>query len=146
MKTEVDFDASELEGAVEAYAKKVGDLDRLAPTVAEILREAVDYVFDTEGDGSWKPSARAILQGGKTLQDTGNLAGTIEADATFVGNEIVAFVGSDVPYAPYHLPPEKSGHPVVTGVMPVRDFLDIDADDVMDEIGDLFVGFVTDVT
>lgn len=144
MKTELDFDASALTDVIAEYVKKGGELSRLGPSVGEILREAVDYQFDSEGNGSWKASARAILQGGKTLQDTGNLAGTMETEVEFVGQELVAFVGSNIPYAPFHLPPEKSGHAVSTGVMPVRDYFDIDEEEVMEEIGDLFGGFVTD--
>jgi len=53
--------------------------------------------------------------------------------------------GTDVPYGAFHLPPEKSGHQTTTGVMPVRDFLDINEDEVVEEISALFTEFATDV-
>lgn len=130
----VGFDAKELEGALDPWIARGGNLRALMPRAAEIIMEAVDYEFYSEGRGSWKPSLRALLEGGKTLNDTGVLAGTLKREY----DESSANVYSDVPYAPYHLPPEKSGHPS-KGIMPVRDFLEIDIDAASDEIADLFL-------
>jgi phage gpG-like protein len=138
--TTTDFDTRALQKVVDEFAKKGGETERLMPTVASILVEAVDYQFDTEGKGTWKKSARAILQGGKTLQDHGFLA-DIQPDHGKDWGEAY----SDLPYAGFHLPPEKSGHPVTTGKMPVRDYLAIDEQEALEEIGDLFTAFVTDV-
>ena len=104
------------------------------PSAAQVLVDAVDYEFYSEGRGRWQASLRALLEGGKTLTDTGVLAGAVQPGYT----EDEAFAYDDVPYGVYHLPPEKSGHPS-TGKMPVRDWTDIDIDAASDEIVDLFL-------
>ena len=130
----VGFDAKELEGVLDPWIARGGNLRALTPSIANILVEAVDNEFYTEGRGSWKPSLRALLDGGKTLTDTDVLAGSIQPGYS----EDEAWAFTDVPYGAYHLPPEKSGHPS-KGIMPVRDFLDIDNEEVSDEIVDLFL-------
>lgn len=130
-----DLNAEELFRVIEDYEKRGGNLRDVAESSRAIMKTAVDDLFDTEGNGQWKKSKRAEEEGGKTLQDTDLLAQTIDTEA---GDDWV-LVGSNVPYGRFHLPPEKSGHEVTTGIMPVRDWLDIDEDEVMGEIVDLML-------
>ncbi|HEX4334702.1 MAG TPA: hypothetical protein VH062_02245 [Polyangiaceae bacterium] len=130
----VGFDTSELDGVLDEWIARGGNVRALMPSAAQVLVDAVDYEFYSEGRGQWKPSLRALLEGGKTLNDTGVLAGSIQPDY----GEDWATAFTDVPYGVYHLPPEKSGHSS-KGIMPVRDFLDIDIDGASDEIVDLFL-------
>lgn len=136
----VDIDTSKLERLIDEYRERGEDLRDVAYQARAILKTAIDDIFYTEGTASakgekWKPSRRAIDQGGMTLNDTGILAGTLDMDS---GEDWVSG-GSAVPYGKYHLPPEKSGHDVTTGVMPVRDWLDVDEDAFLDDVGDLLV-------
>jgi phage gpG-like protein len=139
---EFDFDA--LNHVIEQFVQRGGNVSGVLPAAAAVLVEAVDYMFQTEGgsgnSGVWAPSQRAEEQSGQTLMDTGLLAGSITADWGSSGFLSEAWVeaGTNVPYAVYHLPPEKSGH-ASKGIMPVRDFLDIRMDDALDEIADLFL-------
>src|SRR5690349_14119192 len=129
------LDISSLEKAIAEYEKNGRDLEDFFKSAETVLIEAVDREFDTEGRGHWKKSLRAELEGGKTLEKSGTLAGSISHGASH-GKDFVE-VGTNVPYAGFHLPPEKSGHPVTTGIMPVRDFLDFDQDEVLEELADL---------
>lgn len=119
---------------LEPWIARGGNVRALMPSAAQVLVDAVDQEFYSEGRGQWKASLRALIEGGKTLTDTGVLAGSIQPGYT----EDTATAYTDVPYGVYHLPPEKSGHPS-RGIMPVRDFLDIDIDAASDEIVDLFL-------
>ena len=136
----VDIDCAELISAIGEYKARGGDLRDITHSSEAILKAAIDDLFATEGTASpggkaWKKSRRALNQSGMTLQDTGNLAGTIFTDS---GEDWVS-AGSNVPYGKFHLPPEKSGHAVTTGVMPVRDWLDVDEEDVLDQVEDLLL-------
>jgi phage gpG-like protein len=148
VSTGLDFDMMALEKAVEDFDRRGGNVSGILPAAANILVEAVDYMFDTEGgagnSGTWEPSARAEEQSGQTLQDTGNLAGSITGDYGGSGLASTAWfeAGTNVPYAVFHLPPDRSGHPS-KGIMPVRDFFDVKMDDILDEVGDLFLAEVT---
>lgn len=135
-----ELDVGSLDRICADYLARGGDLRPVVESSRSILKTAVDDIFNTEGSASasgatWKASRRAEEQGGMTLQDTGLLAGTLDTEA----GEDWVLVGSNVPYGKYHLPPEKSGHEITTGIMPVRDWLDIDEDEVFEEIGDLML-------
>ena len=130
-----DLNAEELFGVIADYKERGGNLRDVAESARAIMKTAVDDLFDTEGNGQWKRSKRAEEEGGKTLQDTDLLAQTIDTEA---GDDWV-LVGSNVPHGKFHLPPEKSGHEVTMGIMPVRDWLAIDEDEVMDDIADLML-------
>lgn len=129
------FDVSELLKGIDEQRRRASNLEPFWKGAESILVEAVDYEFDSEGRGKWKKSLRAELQGGKTLQDTGLGAGSIKATH---GKDFVE-AGTNVWYMVFHLPPEKSGHPVTTGIMPVRDYLDVDEEEVFDELVDLLL-------
>ena len=75
--------------------------------IAQAMELATEKNFETEGarlGERWKPSQRALegIRGrkvkGKTLQDTGRLAGSIVSD---VGRDY-AIVGTNVEYGPIH--------------------------------------------
>ena len=122
---------SALERELTDLYKHGANLNDLRPVIGEILVTAIDEVFDTEGNASWVRSDRAVAQGGKTLQDSGNLAGSMMVSYPDAG---AVAVGTDVPYGVYHL--EGTKH------MEQRDFLDIDWDDVSDEVAEFLVGEV----
>lgn len=127
--TVIDFSAERLARVTSEYLKGGGNLGDLTPNVAEILVAAIDDVFSAEGAvggrPKWAPSQRALAQDGQTLQDTGNLAGSVQGE----WDEESAFAGSDVPYGKYHLGEDSPGRKV-----PVRDWLGIDLDSVTDEV------------
>lgn len=128
---EVTLNWSELDHVLSELYAHGANLNDLRPVIGEILVTAIDEVFDTEGNGKWKKSQRAELQGGKTLQDTGILAGSISTE--YPENGTVA-AGTDVPYGIFHLEGTKK--------MEVRDFLDIDWEGVSEEVSEFLVGEV----
>jgi len=76
-------------------------------------RYGKDNIF---GGGSlkWKPSKRAISQGGQTLQDTGQLAASIRVKSFFRNGKIYVTIGSNKSYAAHqHFGSKASGfkHP-----------------------------------
>lgn len=131
----VEFEASELAKVTEGFLKQGGNLGDLTPNVAEILVDKLEEVFEREGAvggrTQWQPSQRAEEQSGQTLQDTGNLAGSMEGE----WDSESAFAGSDVPYGKYHLPGDSEGERKV----PVRDWTAIDFDAATDEVSELIL-------
>lgn len=88
-------------GVIENLRKLQQKTQNLSPCmkiIAEIMRTAVIKNFEEGGRPKWKPSARALLQGGKTLVDTGRLMRSVTAHAT----QDKAVVGTNVKYAPIH--------------------------------------------
>lgn len=127
----VTIDFSTLEELVKGYEDRGGKLKDKMPTVKNILVDAIEEEFETEGRGRWKKSQRAEDEGGKTLQDSGNMVTSVGSDSTY-GDDF-ALAGTDVPYAEYHVSDEPRT------IIPLRDFLDIDMDQAMDEIESLFL-------
>ena len=127
--TVVDFKAEQLAHATAHLLARGGNLGDLTPHVSEILVAGIEAVFEAEGAvggrPKWEPSERALEQGGQTLQDSGNLAGSVQGD----WDATSAFAGSDVPYGKYHL-----GEPSPDRKIPARDWLAIDMNGVTDEV------------
>lgn len=127
--TVVDFKAEKLAQATRSLLARGGNLGDLTPHVSEILVTAIEAVFEAEGavggKPKWEPSERAKEQGGQTLQDSGNLAGSVQGE----WDASSAFAGSDVPYGKFHL-----GEPSADRKIPVRDWLAIDMHAVTDEV------------
>lgn len=166
----VTLDLSPIEHILADFVRRGGDVQQVFPAAAGILVNAIEDEFETEGHGSWKASLRAILQGGKTLQDTGVLAGSITAEH---GADWIE-AGTNVPYGKYHVTgtqgrkedsmrfqavnkrgkfishnqAHKTKKVMIralnfskgSGALPIRNFLDIDMDAALDEISDLFLG------
>jgi len=66
--------------------------------IAAIMADEVEGNFDAQGRPPWKPSKRAQREGGKTLQDTGQLAASIQEFVTATS----AGVGTNKEYAAIH--------------------------------------------
>jgi len=130
-------------------ASHMGDLSPCMRAIAEDMRAAVDENFDRGGRPSWRPSRRAMEQGGQTLIDTGRLRGSITHRSTATA----AFVGTNVEYARIHqegatIPPHVirprfkkalfwpgAAHPVKHvkhpgGRIPARPFLHLEDEDI----------------
>lgn len=105
---DIQLDTREIEQKLSELQSLVGGRS-LRPVMREIahcVRLATEKNFDTEGarlGQRWKPSKRALKQGGKkrsgkTLQDTGRLVKSITSK---VGRDY-AVVGTNVEYGPIH--------------------------------------------
>jgi len=131
-------DASDVLKQVEAFEKRGGDLAPTMAIVAEMLVEAVNDEFETEGQGGWDPFAPSTVagnsrrKGGKLLQDFGVLAGSIEPSS----GPRFAEASTGVEYAVHHL----FGAP--KGNLPRRDFFDV-PDAVFDEAIELILDVIT---
>jgi len=77
---------------------RLKDMSPVMKKVAGIMHDAVEENFEKEGRPKWKPSIRALKQGGKTLQDTGQLASSISS--RYDRNS--AQVGTNKAYAAVH--------------------------------------------
>ena len=116
------FDASALVRVVRDFERAGGNLDKLMPSVAEVMVSAVLQKFEDEGPG-WPETQR----GGTILQDTGRLVGSLEA--AHGADWAEAF--THVSYGQFHVPG--------TGRMPARDFTAIDTDRVEREVADMIL-------
>lgn len=98
---QIEFRASEVIAHLAELSTRIRNMTPLMRRIAGKLADAVEENFASEGahlGRPWKPSRRALRQGGKTLQDTGRLAASITTrhDAT------TAAVGTNVEYAAIH--------------------------------------------
>ena len=130
-------------------------------SIAAVMLSAVEDNFSQQGRPSWKPSQRAIKQGGKTLQDTGRLAASIVssymATRATVGTNVVyaaiqQFGGKTAPRIIYPKnkkalfwpgakhPVKKVNHP--GSVIPARPFLCLTPGDI-DDINDICATMTT---
>ncbi|MEW5745263.1 MAG: phage virion morphogenesis protein [Nitrospirota bacterium] len=92
--------------------------------IAGIMHDAVEQNFEAEGRPRWRPSKRALMQQGKTLQKSGQLAASIaqKHDARS------ARVGTNTVYAAIHQFGGKAGRGRKVTI-PARPFLKLtDAD------------------
>lgn len=98
----VNLDAAPLARLFARLAAAGADLSPAMRDIAGQLEKETQYRFSESSRGpsgqAWKPSARALKTGGKTLRDTGRLLNSItsESDATS------ARVGTNVDYAAIH--------------------------------------------
>lgn len=95
----ITIDDKEVQSLLNSLSRKVTDMSPLMRQIANIMHnDAVEKNFEQEGRPKWKPSKRAQKQGGKTLQDTGQLAASISQQYT--SNSAV--VGTNKKYAAIH--------------------------------------------
>lgn len=118
---------------------KLGDTQALMESVGEALRSGTIERFDAEEDPQgkkWKPSARAMAGGGKTLDKESHLKDSIDYAAT--SDKVM--VGSNLPYARIHQLGGKTGkgHKVD---MPARPYLGVSEED-MDEVRETMADFL----
>ena len=120
-------------------AHKLGDTQALMESVGEALRSGTIERFEAEEDPQgkkWKPSARAMGGGGKTLDKESHLKDSIDYAAT--SDKVM--VGSNLPYARIHQLGGKTGkgHKVD---MPARPYLGVSEED-MDEVRETMADFL----
>ena len=120
-------------------AHKLGDTQALMESVGEALRSGTIVRFEAEEDPQgkkWKPSARAMAGGGKTLDKESHLKDSIDYAAT--SDKVM--VGSNLPYARIHQLGGKTGkgHKVD---MPARPYLGVSEED-MDEVRETMADFL----
>jgi len=98
---EVTIQDEQVRQLLEGLASRFGDLTPLMRNIGEIIRERAMQSFASgtspEGD-PWKPSFRAIRQGGKTLIDTAILRNSINVRP---GPGVIE-VGTPIEYAGTH--------------------------------------------
>lgn len=131
MPVKAEYKLTGLDKAIHDLVKGGGNLREYMPVVAEILNSAVMDTFEEEAGfttGAWEESERVADSGGKILQDTGILAGTM-------ATELTAFSARVSPTAPYGI-----FHVTGTENMPKRNFLDIDWGSVTKEVEDFLLG------
>lgn len=135
-RVDVDVDVTELLRAIEDYERAGGDMQKTMRLVALSLVEAVDDEFETEGRGQWPGHAPATLArraGGKLLQDSGVLAGSIGAD----WGPRHAEANTNVAYAVHHV----FGAPAAN--IPERNPFDV-PDKVFEDAAELIASAIAD--
>jgi phage virion morphogenesis protein len=100
MQIHITIDDKAFNEALSALKTKLKNLKPLMQEIGAMMLEDVEANFESEGfyGKAWKPSIRARKRGGKTLQDTGMLAGSITYEATADSVRL----GTPVLYAPIH--------------------------------------------
>ena len=120
-------------------AHKLGDTQALMESVGEALRSGTIERFEAEEDPQgkkWKPSARAMAGGGKTLDKESHLKDSIDYAAT--SDKVM--VGSNLPYARIHQLGGKTGKGHTVD-MPARPYLGVSEED-MDEVRETMADFL----
>ena len=138
-KTGVSLNWGGFDKALGKAAQKLGDTQALMESVGEALRSGTIERFDAEEapqGKKWKPSARAMAGGGKTLDKESHLKDSIDYATT--SDKVM--VGSNLPYARIHQLGGKTGkgHKVD---MPARPYLGVSEED-MDEVRETMADFL----
>lgn len=138
-KTGVSLNWGGFDKALGKAAQKLGDTQALMESVGEALRSGTIERFGAEEDPQgkkWKPSARAMAGGGKTLDKESHLKDSIDYATT--SDKVM--VGSNLPYARIHQLGGKTGkgHKVD---MPARPYLGVSEED-MDEVRETMADFL----
>lgn len=102
---EIKIDDREVKKMFKELAAQLQNRQTLMKKIADIMHDAVEQNFEQEGRPRWIPSKRATKQGGKTLQDTGQLAASI---SKYYDND-TAIVGTNKRYAVIHQFGGKAG-------------------------------------
>lgn len=128
--TSFKLDWDGLDKRVGVAASRISQSQAVMEVIGEMLRSSTVERFDaSEGpDGTpWKPSKRALKEGGKTLVKTGGsgLMGSIDYEAS--PDHVV--VGSNKVYARIHQLGGKTGRGHAVD-MPARPYLGISEEDI----------------
>lgn len=94
----ITVDDRDVQKMLKDLAGRVQNRQPLMKKIAGIMYDAVEENFRHEGRPRWKPSKRANMQGGQTLQDTGSLAASISKKH----DNNSAQVGTNKVYAAVH--------------------------------------------
>lgn len=127
---EFRYDLSGLEAGgrrLEAFLERAGDLDAVLDEIGGHLVQSVQERFEsgTGPDGErWKPSIRALAQGGQTLVDSGRLRDSV----THKVEPGRVVVGSNLIYAAIHQEGGRAGRNLSVD-LPARPYLGISAGD-----------------
>lgn len=121
----IDIDDREVKKELTRLAGRVQDRRPLMRKIAGIMKDAVEENFEQEGRPKWKPSKRAMKQGGKTLQDTGQMAASVSED---YDNDSAA-VGTNKKQAAIHQFGGKAGKGK-KATIPARPFLKLTDSDL----------------
>lgn len=124
------------------------NLMEIAPQIREILQTSISYNFESGGrfgsanfygggTNKWKPSKRALKQGGQTLVDTGQLAASIRVHITSINNGLKIEIGSNKSYANIHQFGGKGNRAYIVA----RPFIVIQNED-LDQIERLVIKYV----
>jgi len=118
MASEVRFESKEWDAMIKKINDSVKDPKPLlrAAFATRGFRDIIQHFEQEKGpDGQWKRSKRAEREGGKTLQDTGNLRnGFLPGNISNKGKDAIVFF-NPVPYSGQH----DEG----TDGMPQREFM-----------------------
>lgn len=136
--------------------RRLGNTQALMGSVGEALVSGTLKRFDDEEDPTgkkWKPSARAAVKGGKTLDKEGHLKDSIDYSAT----PDKVMVGSNLPYARIHqlggtIRPKKGKYLKFKGLdgkdvfvkevmIPARPYLGVSSED-MEEVRETMADFL----
>ncbi len=101
MQIRLEFDDMELQTALDGLLRMGQDLSEMLDDVGAHVEMTTKERFDTGvgPDGiPWKPSRRALAEGGKTLVDQGHLRDSVTRDVS--DTEVV--IGTNVIYGPIH--------------------------------------------
>lgn len=147
-KTGVSLNWGGFDKVLGKAAHKLGDTQALMESVGEALRSGTLQRFEKEEDPTgkkWKASARAMAEGGKTLDKESQLKDSIDYAAT----PDKVMVGSNLPYARIQqkggtIKPKKGKYLKFKGLsgkdvfvkevtIPARPYLGVSADD-MEEV------------
>lgn len=136
---EARIDGREIDEALGKIERRGRDLTPTMAIIAEMLVVAVQDEFETEGGGEWPELAASTIAkrrkgsgGVKILQDTGNMAGSVEASH---GSDF-AEAATGVSYAIHHV----YGAPKAN--VPQRNPFDI-PDEAFDDALEVLLGAVT---
>ncbi len=128
MAGEVTFDAKEWVDMIQTIDKNVTDPKPMlrAAFGTRGFKDVIEHFQNEEGRaGAWKPSQRAIREGGKTLQDTGNLRQNFNvSNIRDKGKDAIVFF-NPTPYA--------SQHDLGTDKLPQREFMYL-SDDAQEDM------------
>lgn len=121
----LDIDDREVKKELTRLAGRVQNRQPLMRKIAGIMKDAVEENFEQEGRPKWKPSKRAMKQGGKTLQDTGQMAASVSED---YDNDSAA-VGTNKKQAAIHQFGGKAGRGK-KATIPARPFMKLTDSDL----------------
>ena len=123
----VEIDDRAVKAALNRLARAGRDMRPMFDEIGGLIETATLLRFE-RGESPegvpWKPSRRALRQGGKTLVDTGRLRDSITRQAT--RDSVV--VGTNVIYAAIHQFGGKTGRGLAVD-MPARPYLGVSEDD-----------------
>lgn len=136
------FDDANAVATLNALAGKVGDISPLMAEIGEIIVSQAQDSFENQAapDGTpWKPSQRALREGGQTLIDSGGLRGSLASEIELLPDAVI--VGTSKIYGAIHQLGGKAGRGHATTIE-ARPFLP-DADTVdMPEIWDAIEHYI----